>query len=87
MHNAIGNLFEIKDFALEAADIVIRDMYWEPSEFEYEGADGAMFPSIVLCFNNYGATFDAQPRRTTCSPTQARRRCRRRTEQPGPGAN
>ena len=60
VHNAIGNLFEIKDFALEAADIVIRDMYWEPSEFEYEGADGAMFPSIVLCFNNYGATYDTQ---------------------------
>ena len=57
-HNAIGNVFEIKNWAFvdANANIELRDIYWEPSEFT--NSDGV--PNIVLLFNNYGITYDAQ---------------------------
>ena len=61
LHNAIGNLFEIRDFANTAANLILRDIYWEKSEFEHTveiAGLSVQVPNIMLCFNNYGATYD-----------------------------
>ena len=61
LHNAIGNLFEIRDFANTAANLILRDIYWEKSEFEHTVEIAGLsvkVPNIMLCFNNYGATYD-----------------------------
>ena len=56
-HNAIGNLFEIPNgasgYTLTNTHITLKDIYWELSEFVNDYG----VPTIVLCFNNYGATF------------------------------
>ena len=63
IHNAIGNVFEITHWLLENPDanganrdVVLRDIYWEPSEF----MNSSGVPDIVLLFNNYGATYGNQ---------------------------
>ena len=47
LHNAIGNLFEIRDFVCTQTHVILRDFYWEPSEFT----------NIMLVFNNYGKDY------------------------------
>ena len=54
VHNAIGNVFEIMDAVVVGTDLILRDIYWEPSEF----TNSSGVPDIVLLFNNYGATYD-----------------------------
>ena len=55
LHNAIGNLFEIRDYdTTSATHLVLRDIYWEAADF----TDSAGVPTIMLVFNNYGADFD-----------------------------
>ena len=56
LHNAIGNLFEIRDFSATATHVILRDIYWEPSEF----VNSKGRPNIILVFNNYGLTYGAQ---------------------------
>ena len=50
VHNAIGNVFEIMDAVVVGTDLILRDIYWEPSEF----TNSSGVPDIVLLFNNYG---------------------------------
>ena len=58
VHNAIGNMFEIpagvSGYTTTATHLTLKDIYWELDEF----TDGSGAPTIVLCFNNYGTTFD-----------------------------
>ena len=58
VHNAIGNMFEIpagvSGYTTTFTHLTLKDIYWELDEFTDES--GA--PTIVLCFNNYGTTFD-----------------------------